>query len=132
MIETFILNRSPTKSSNEMLSANDRFHFRKVASLTKQLRRLAYYQTKKPSNPFSKENPCLVIVTIHPPTKKRMDPPNWYPTIKALLDGMVDRGVFTDDNSDVIKQFTFEQGDLYHKPNTYKITITVKEITYGM
>ena len=43
--------------------------------------------------------PCLVRVSFPTSTPNtRRDPHNWAPTVKAILDGMVDAGIWPDDN----------------------------------
>ena len=39
-----------------------------------------------------------------------MDGPNWYPTVKPLIDGLVDMGMFEDDNDQVITAMVFVPG----------------------
>lgn len=39
-----------------------------------------------------------VIATIHPTNRIRRDVANLYPTVKALVDGLVDYGLIPDDN----------------------------------
>ena len=110
------------KAGNEMISANDRMHHIVKAGITKHLRELGKNNT--PQNvTFSKEYPCNVTITIHPPTKRRMDAPNWYPTIKALIDGLTDGGLWADDNNEVIQSLTFKCGGLSGS-DTYKIEIS--------
>jgi crossover junction endodeoxyribonuclease RusA len=61
--------------------------------------------------PYSKRRPCGLVVTIYAPTKRRLDPPNFYPTVKALVDGLTDAGIWTDDNSEVIKFMLLNEVD---------------------
>ena len=79
---------------------------------------------KKVLNPLV----ILLVVTIYAPTKRRMDPPNFYPTVKALVDGMTDAGIWTDDNHEVIKYMVFKYGGLSGLKDKYRIEIEVKEI----
>lgn len=44
--------------------------------------------------------PSLVTVTLPVSGNRRRDPHNWTPTVKAIVDGLVDAGVWPDDNSD--------------------------------
>jgi crossover junction endodeoxyribonuclease RusA len=37
--------------------------------------------------------------------KKRRDPHNWYPTIKAILDGFTNAAVWADDDSEHVKTY---------------------------
>lgn len=61
-----------TKQRKEMISSNDRLHFRAKASLTANLRLIARLETiGKVNIPFSPKNPCGVNVTFLAPTKRK-------------------------------------------------------------
>ncbi len=115
---TFILNRksknASLKKGNQMISSNDRFHPIVKSQITKYLRELGETTALDAGikERFSPNNPCTVTITVYAPTKRRMDAPNWYPTVKALLDGITDAGLWTDDNNDVIKVVSFKYGGL--------------------
>lgn len=105
------------KSGNEMISANDRLNFHIRAELVAHLRQLGNVEArqyvgdlKKGSFLFSKQKPCHVIVQVCAPSKRHMDTPNWYPTIKPLIDGLTDMGMFEDDNDEIITSITFMPG----------------------
>lgn len=61
-------------------------------------------------------------------TKRKYDPPNWSPTTKALLDGLTDAEIWTDDNFNIIKRVSFEHGGLSGNKN-YKIELNIHEVT---
>ncbi len=127
----FIL--SNTKRKKEMLNANDRPHWAQKAKITAYLRRIAFLKASE-GNKYTtrtKNHPCGLVVTIYAPTKRRMDPPNFYPTVKALVDGMTDAGLWTDDNYEVIKYMTFKYGGLSELKDKYRIAIEVKEVSVG-
>lgn len=44
--------------------------------------------------------PSRVTVTLPVSGNRKRDPHNWTPTVKAIVDGLVDAGVWPDDNSD--------------------------------
>lgn len=112
----------------EMISSNDRLHFRAKASLTAKLRTLARFKCKLGVNvPYSNKKPCEVIVTIYSPTRRTYDPPNFWPTVKALQDGMTDAGIWTDDNKEVITFTGFRHGGLSGSKR-YRIEIKIEEI----
>lgn len=103
-----------------MVSANDRMHHAPKSILMAHLRDVG----KKAGNDYRKEKgiqkgkllyeerkPCHIMITINPPTNAQMDAPNWYPTVKALLDGLTDANIFQDDNDKVIKSLTFLPGE---------------------
>ena len=61
-----------TKQRKEMISSNDRLHFRAKASLTAHLRLIARLETiGKVNIPFSVKKPCGVNVTFLAPTKRK-------------------------------------------------------------
>ena len=122
----FIL--SNTKHKKEMLNANDRPHWAQKAKITAYLRQIGRLKVSEGKYPaYTKKRPCGLVVTIYAPTKRRMDPPNFYPTVKALVDGMTDAGLWTDDNHEIIKYMTFEFGGLSGLKDKYRIEIEVKE-----
>lgn len=112
----------------EMVSSNDRHDKFKKAGLTKRLRALARFKTRLGMKvPYSDKKPCEVIVTIYSPTRRTYDPPNFWPTVKALQDGMTDAGIWTDDNKEVIVFTGFRHGGLSGS-KCYRIEIKIEEI----
>ena len=130
----FQLHRSTTNSQtlssgNEMINSNDRLHYAIKSGISKHLRTLATYQGKTVINKskykvplFTKQTPCYMLVYISPPTNMRMDAPNWYPTVKPLLDGLVDAGILEDDNNQIITSLTFLPSSK-SKSKKYEITL---------
>ena len=119
-------NPTTLKHGNQMISANGRMHFRVKSQLTQFLRRLSANRTW--SRPvYTRKNPCTITIDVQPPTSRRMDAPNWYPTVKALIDGLVDSGLLSDDNNHVIKSTTFKSTKLSDTKN-YKLVITIEPV----
>lgn len=124
-------NKSLAKG-NQMINSNDRYHFILKSQLTEYLRTLACEKVREQSGTelvlgerYNEDNPCTILITICPPTNRRMDAPNFYPTVKALIDGMTDAGLWSDDNNDVILMTAFKRGETTtNKKYTVKITIT--------
>lgn len=119
------------RGGNEMISSNDRLCPHVKAELTAHLRELstevAYATYKHPEeDQFTETHPCYIGIIVCPPSKRRMDAPNWYPTVKALIDGLTDAGVFEDDNNKVITSTTFVPGPKTNN-RKYKIIIDIKE-----
>ena len=113
------------------MNSNDRIcpHIR--AELSSHLRELSKKVALKTyEHPertmFSDVRPCHIGVIVCPPTDRRMDAPNWYPTVKALIDGLTDAGVFEDDNNKVIKSMTFVPGPKTDNKK-YKLEIIIQE-----
>lgn len=82
-----------------ILTSNQRLNPHVKAKKTKALRTLAAAESRGLRGP----TPCRVIAWLAFGDKRRRDAPNWWPTIKALIDGMVDAGVWEDDNSTIIQ-----------------------------
>lgn len=130
------LNRSTAKNGalrggNEMVSANDRMDPHTKAELTAYLRKLSTNLANEQHDlsvhtPFSEERPCHMAIVVYPPTSRRMDSPNWYPTVKALIDGLTDAGVFVDDNDKVITSYLFFTGPKTDNKK-YRIELIVRE-----
>lgn len=59
---------------------------------------------------------CAIKIGVSPPSKRRIDPPNMYPTVKPFIDGLTDAGWWEDDNYNYIISTEFH----YVKPNPYK------------
>lgn len=119
------------KASNMIVNSNDRFHPQVKAKMIKRIRNFAYWHTlmtkDKERAAFSPSNPCEVTVTIYSPTKSRLDPPNLYPTVKAIIDGMTDAGIWVDDNHKVIKKMSFVYGGLSGEKGHYKLTFDIEK-----
>jgi len=118
LLLSYELNRSSGKKislakGNEMISQNDRLHHIVKADITSHLRTIARatdFSDLDEVPTFTPENPCYVLVVVNPPTNRRMDSINWYPTVKPLIDGLVDAELFSDDNDEVITSVTFIPG----------------------
>lgn len=119
------------KAQNMVINSNDRFHPQIKAKMTKRIRAFAHWQTlatkDKEVAAFSPLNPCEVVVTVFAPTKSRLDPPNLYPTVKAIIDGMTDAGIWTDDNHKVIKKLSFVYGGISGEKGHYKFVFDIEE-----
>lgn len=59
---------------------------------------------------------CSVYIGVSPPTSRRCDPPNYYPTVKPLIDGLTDSLWWKDDNFEHLKSMSF----YYVQPNKEK------------
>lgn len=119
------------RHGNEMINSNDRLDPHTKADLTAHLRSLSTEIAKETygqleTKMFTENNPCYIGVIVCPPTTRRMDAPNWYPTVKALIDGLTDAGVFKDDNNKIITSVTFIPGPVTTNKK-YRIEIVVRE-----
>ncbi|MCW2897804.1 MAG: Endodeoxyribonuclease RusA [Streptosporangiaceae bacterium] len=90
-----------------LLNSNQRLHHRPKAKLTAALRAaameavsedpalMAALAAAKPGPLYTRAH---ILGILHPPTRRRADPANWYPSFKAAVDGIVDAGVLEDDD----------------------------------
>lgn len=73
-------------------------------------------------------NTFVVNVTVYSPTRRRLDPPNLYPTVKALIDGLTDASWWLDDNYDQLLEMSFRYGGISSNKNHFTIKLDIKEV----
>jgi crossover junction endodeoxyribonuclease RusA len=90
-----------------LLNSNQRPHHRIRHEVTKELRAAAReavtehtdlmkaLAAAKPGPLFQRAH---VLGILRPPSARRADPANWYPSFKAAVDGLVDAGLLDDDD----------------------------------
>ncbi|MGW5123228.1 hypothetical protein ACWEQ7_04030 [Streptomyces sp. NPDC004069] len=90
-----------------LLNSNQRPHHRVRHEATKELRAAAMEAVS--DNPAlmdalaaAQPDPLFqrahILGVLHPASARRADPANWYPSMKAAVDGLVDAGLFDDDD----------------------------------
>jgi len=79
------------------MSANQRLHWRDRRRRTERVRTDAGWIARAASIPRL-ERAHIEAHVSYPKGTGRSDPANAYPTIKAMIDGLVDAGVFPDDD----------------------------------
>lgn len=77
----------------QLLSLNDRMHWAKRASLVAQWRKAAWASAVGKG----RLGPSLVAVELPVFGNRRRDPHNFVPTIKPIIDGLVDARLWPDD-----------------------------------
>lgn len=78
------------------LSSNSRVDRHEKARLTRQIRESAYWVAKQAD--IAPAEPAAVLTVWFPPTRRRRDAGSCAPTTKAAIDGLVDAGVWPDDD----------------------------------
>ncbi|MBW3068935.1 hypothetical protein GZ998_05335 [Actinomyces sp. 594] len=70
--------------------------------------------------------PCTIVWEIRYPkgTGPKADPPNASPTTKALLDGLVNAGLLTDDNASVVVVQAFCRGPNTRRQGVHEVVLT--------
>lgn len=110
---------------NEWLSSNDRLHWRVKASRTRRLRQRGYFEARR--NRLLPMHKAFVTVHVQYDSNRRADPANAYPTVKALVDGLVDFGVLTDDDSKHLQAMTFKRAPGRCEKGWHVIGLTLVE-----
>lgn len=85
------------------ININDRDHWAVKARKSKQLRQLGHHHAMENTNKgmlkwFAPDERVHVTVTFIWPDYRRRDVHNWMPTVKAIIDGIVDAGLLKDDS----------------------------------
>lgn len=96
----------------ELLNANERVHWAVRARRTRVLREWAHWEARRQR--LGHYETIGVRVSVRPGVRTptaRFDPPNWAPTSKAVIDGLVDAGVVPDDGAPHVWAVTFGAGE---------------------
>ena len=117
-----------TIPTSEWLSSNQRLHWAQKARRTRSIRTRAFMTARAALHAGGitpHEGRTLVHALIAYPTRHKADPPNAYPTVKAAIDGMVDAGVFPEDNSEHVV-LSFDRDPDKSPAGTYRVTLTME------
>ena len=82
---------------NEWISANSRFTWRERARRVRALRARAFWLARA-ARLTPADGRALVVAGVQARVNRRSDPANASATTKPLVDGLVDAGVFPDDD----------------------------------
>lgn len=107
------------------LNANDREHWAPRARKVRAWRSAAHAGGARFANtapPGRKD----VFVRLDVPDKRRRDPANYAPTIKAIIDGLTDAGWWPDDTPEYVHTHEPELRPVGRRTGL-TVTITVKE-----
>lgn len=84
-------------AGTRLLNANERLHWATKARITRQLRDTTCWLARQQKIPALL---CArIIAEYRPVDRRRRDPANLYPAVKAAVDGLVDAGVLPDDDA---------------------------------
>ena len=85
---------------DQVMTANQRLHWAKQSTRTKSWRWAARIAAHgKPAPTIGTDQRAVVTVTIPVVGNRRRDPSNWMPTVKPIVDGLTDAGLWPDDDS---------------------------------
>ena len=85
---------------DSVLTANQRLHWARKARATAYLRQLARHHARAfvVTEGLHLDRAHALVELTFPDPGRRRDAANWHPTVKALLDGIVDSGLLADDD----------------------------------
>lgn len=107
------------------LSANQRMHWAPRAKRTRALRELAKIRSEIDRIPT--HDVTHVAAFIGYPRNGKADPANAAPTVKALIDGMVDAGVWPDDDSTHVIGPTYLRDPKSPTPGHYTVRLVLTD-----
>lgn len=116
-----------------MLNANQRLHHMTKATRSKWLRELACERGASlfpdgGDGRFLFDGPVEASVTVCPTTRSRMDPPNVYPSVKALVDGLTDAHWWEDDHWRFLPLMSFAYGGRSPVKGCYRLVLDVQRV----
>jgi hypothetical protein len=111
------------------LSMNDRTHWARKARITKEWRQAAFtWSLNAVSHGLTRPQPpsrVKVVFEVKDPWRRR-DPHNLAPTVKAIVDGMVDAHIWPDDSS---KWVTIDDPEFRRELNGAPVRVVRVELT---
>lgn len=105
------------------LRPNDRLHWAVKARLTREMRHTAHLRAKNANIPTLGKS--AVVVTWFPPDRRRRDANSLVLASKAWIDGLVDAGIWPDDDPTHVATETYRIGP--PDPANPRIEITIRE-----
>lgn len=107
-------------------TSNQRLHHMERARRTRHVRTLAGFLGKQ-LEPVT--GPVHVMAHVSAPKKSRADVGNTYPTVKPVIDGLTDAGVWTDDNDDYLIGPDMRRAAPTGVPGMYRVRLTITPTT---
>ena len=112
---------------NLWLTANQRLHWSTRMRRTRLLRAYAASEARIHGLAGQRLGPCVVTAVIGYPAATRADPANAAPTVKAIIDGLVDARVWDDDDHTHIPSVAFERDPNKTQKGTHAVTLIIQE-----
>ena len=109
------------------LTANQRLHWSTRMRRTRMLRAYAASEARIHGMAGRRLGPSVVTALIGYPTNGRADPTNAEPTVKAIIDGLVDARVWDDDDHTHIPRVAFERNPTKTPKGTHTVTLIIQE-----
>lgn len=113
------------------LTANQRLHWSTRMRRTRMLRAYAASEARNHGLAGRRLSHSVVTAVIGYPTAGRADPANAAPTVKAIIDGLVDARVWDDDDHTHIPRVAFERDPQKSPKGTHTVTLIIQEIPHA-
>lgn len=106
----------------EWLNANSRKHHAQEAKAIAEWRRAAGWLARAAKLPHLHR--AHIEATLHFGDKRRRDTANYHPTVKAIVDGLVDHGLLDDDSHEYLIGPHLFMGE----PGKPRVVLTIREV----
>lgn len=113
--------------ANLWLTSNQRLHWSTRMRRIRMLRAYAASEARIHGLAGKRLGPCVVTAVIGYPTARRADPTNAEPTVKAIVDGFVDAGVWDDDDHNHLPLVAFARDPKKSPKDTHNVTLIIRE-----
>lgn len=107
------------------LNANRGLHWTQRAVAVKVWRDAAHVYAKQAKLP--RLDRIHIGAVLFFPDRRKRDAHNYYPTLKACVDGLVDYGLIVDDSTEYLDGPDIRMGD--PKPGRNRVVLTIREAT---
>lgn len=87
----------------DTINMNHRGHWSVRAKKARLWREAAYVEALRQVRPPRTQPPSLIVVTLPVQGRRRRDPHNLHPTLKPIVDGLVDAGLWPDDTPEYVE-----------------------------
>lgn len=111
--------------ANEWVTSNDRLHWREKARRVAEIRRRSATLARQQLTPI--EGPVLVACRARFRAGRGLDSDGCAPTLKAVIDGMTDAGVWPDDSSEYVLGPDPRRDPTPPPTGYHTVTITLQE-----
>lgn len=108
--------------ADEWLNANHRLHYMRHAAVVANWRQAGHWAAKAERLPRLRK--AQIIATLHFADRRRRDSHNYYPTLKAIVDGLVDYGLLPDDSHQYLVGPDIRMGE----PGTPRVQLYIREV----
>lgn len=109
------------------LTANQRLHWSTRMRRTRMLRAYAASEARIHGLAGRRLGPSAVTAMIGYPAAGRADPANAAPTVKAIIDGLVDARVWDDDDHTHIPSVAFTRNPNKTSKDIHTVTLIIQE-----